>query len=278
MLVWGCGSDPLEQPGAAGGAAGAGGSAPQCDEPQGYASTHPLQFVGSVDATVRDLDGNAPTDLLVQVCGINKCISGASDSSGNALVSVNDDLTRPAFKYGDGLTYGKVALLLAEPSDMVALGTLSTPALPSSGSPITAGAIASSGGAELTVAPGASIAFDSLTYRTADEKAFRAAELPLAQAPAALDQGLGLELYVALAPLDTEFCPPATLALANSPGWSPGTPVEFYTHGLDVGEVYAPYGGFAKFADGAVSDDGAQIRAQDQTLSVLSLVAVRRRN
>jgi hypothetical protein len=271
-LAFACGSDPLEPSGSA----GAAGNAPEC-QPAGFDTLADSQYVGTVEGVVQDLDGNAPADLLVQVCGLDLCINAATDDAGFAAVTIGSDMKLPAFKYGDGLRYGKIALLLAQPTDVVDVGIVQTPALPSIGSSIAAGATSTSAGVTLEVASGASVSFDRLTYRTEDEQAFRAAELPATAAPPELDPELGLELYFALGPIDTEFCPAATLSVPNSLGWAAGTPVEFYVHGLDVGEAHAPYGGFALVGDGLVDDSGTEIRTAEQSLPVLSLVGIRRK-
>jgi hypothetical protein len=65
--------------------------------------------------------------------------------------------------------------------------------------------------------------------------------------------------------------------LPNSAGWQPGTEVEFFLHGLDIEERYAPYGGFAQFAEGEVAADGTSIVTTQGGLPLLSLVGVRRK-
>ncbi len=283
VLALGCSSEPLDDS-ASGGAgstsngSGAGGGAPgmTCETAGGYPTAAEAQFVGSVQAALVGTDGATPSDVSVQVCGLDLCINGSTEPGGAAFVSVGSDMKLPAFKYGDGVAFGKIALLLPVPTDSVDLGTVYVPALPLTGAPISAGATSNSGGVELEVASGSTVTFDRLTYRTEAEQAFRAAELPVAQAPDGLDPGLGFELYFALGPPDTEFCPPATLAVPNTANFPPGTKVDFYLHGLDVDAPYAPYGGFMKFSEGSVSEDGQSIRSAEQSLPVLSLVAIKR--
>ena len=50
-----------------------------------------------------------------------------------------------------------------------------------------------------------------------------------------------------------------TLTVSNDTGWPAGTAVEFFVHGTDVGEYWAPWGGWAKVSDGQVSADGKTI-------------------
>ncbi len=275
-LAIACASEPLDDQSASGGG-GTAGSSPTCDEPPGYPTSAEQQLVGTVDAMLVDLEGTPRSDVMVQVCGLDVCISGMVMEGGLASTTVGSMMTLPAFKYGDGYKYGRVALLLPSPTEAVDLGTVSVPPLPSAGAAISAGAVTSSGGVALELDANAGVTFDRLTYRTADEQAFRATELPVDQAPAGLDPGLGFETYFALGPPDTEFCPPATLVVPNSLGLSPGDEVEFFLHGLDVEERYAPYGGFTKFASGTVSDDGLTIRSSERSLPLLSLVAIKRR-
>jgi hypothetical protein len=250
---------------------------PMVCEAEGHVTSAEAQPVGSVEATVQDLAGNAPSGLLVQVCGLDLCINGETDQSGYAAVSVGDSMLLPAFKYGDGLRYGKLALLLSDASGSVDLGELALPVMPTTGFAIAQGAIASSAGVELSVAEGATVTFDRLTYRTEDEQAFRAAELPPDRAPAGFGEGFDFELFYSLGPLDTELCPAASLSLPNGAGFEPGSEVELFLHGLDIAERHAPYGGFAKFADGVVSDDGETILTTSGGLPLISLVAVRRK-
>ena len=58
--------------------------------------------------------------------------------------------------------------------------------------------------------------------------------------------------------------------------WAAGAAVEFYIHGLDVGQEWAPYAGWAKVSDGKVSDDGTEVVTADgQGIPVLSTFGVR---
>jgi hypothetical protein len=262
-----CSSEPLD---------GEPADTPECEAPDVEPSAADPQFVGSVSATVLDVDGEPlPSDPLVQVCGLDVCVNAETGSEGTVSVGVAQDIRLPAFKYGDGLTSGKLALLLPSPTDEVEIGTVRTPVLPVLGDEIAAGATARSSDVELTVEEGALVDFDTLVYKTDDEKAFRAAPLLPGDAPDDYDQGYGFDLYFALAPLETEFCPEASLTVPNLAELDPGAAVEFFIQGLVVEERYAPYAGFTKVAEGRVSDDGETIATESGGLPVLSLVAIR---
>ena len=273
----GCGSDPVAAP--------AEEPAPVvCDEGPGYLDDSVMpQHVGPVSAELLDTTGEpAAEGLLVQVCGVNVgpnvCVNGDVRAGGLTSVPTDHDIPKPAFKYGDGLVYGKVALLLPEPSDSVELDTLHVPLLPAVGAPMRGGASAESGGVRLIVEAGTTLQFDLLLYRTPEDQAFRAAELPPELFPTLLDQGAGLELVFTLAPLDTTLCPAAGLEVPNSAGWEPGTPVDFLLQGLDIDrQPWAPYGEWAVFAGGEVDATGERIVPTDGGLPVVSNVGVRRR-
>jgi len=277
IALAGCGSDPVPAP--------ADEPVPMvCDDGPGYSDDSVLpQHVGPVSARLLDTDGApAAEGLLVQVCGVNVganvCVNGEVRADGLTSVPTDHDIPKPAFKYGDGLVYGKVALLLPEPSDNVELDTLHVPLLPAVGAPVRGGATAESGGVRLVVDAGTTVEFDLLIYRTPEDQAFRARELPPEQFPALLDQGAGIELVFTLAPLETTLCPAAALEVPNSAGWEPGTQVEFLLQGLDIDrQPWAPYGAWAVFAEGEVEASGERIVTIDGGLPVVSNVGVRRR-
>jgi hypothetical protein len=263
-----CSSEPLDDDPA--------GDAPECEAPEFEPSLADPQYVGSVSATVLGLDGEPlPSDPLVQVCGLDICINAETASDGSVSVGVDQDIKLPAIKYGDGLTSGKLALLLPSNTDEVEAGTLRAPVLPTSGDPIAAGATASSNGIDLIVEDGAVVDFDTLVYQSDDEQAFRAAPVLAKDVPPGFDQGYGFDLYVALAPLETEICPPAGLVVPNAAELDAGAEVEFIIQGLEADEHFAPYAGFAKVADGHVSEDGETIAIESGGLPALSLVAIR---
>lgn len=231
-------------------------------------------------ATVLDINGNALENILVQACGLDQCFNGTTNASGFASVVVNKEIKKPAFKYGglsqNGTITGKFAVLLkAGQND---LGNVVTLPLPAMGSPLAAGKSAVSGGVTITLAANATIEHDSIVYDSEDLQGFRADQVPMGQEPAGLDPALKLELLFAVSPIDSFFCPPAQVSVANSLGWAPGTAVEFFALGLDVGEEYLPYGEWAKASDGAVSADGLKIEtAASGGLPVLTAFGIRKK-
>jgi hypothetical protein len=255
-----------------------------CEEGPGYLDeTITAQHVGPVRAVIFDTE-SSPVDegLLVQVCGVNVgsniCVNGEVTAAGRVEVATDNDIPKPAFKYGDGLAYGKLALLLPDPSDDVDFETLYLPRLPALGAALGAGQTSESGGVRIVVQPGTAIHVDPLFYRTPEEQAFRAAELSPELFPPGLDRGTGLELVFTLAPLDMTFCPGAELQLPNTPGWAPGTEVELLLQGLDIDrQPWAPYGEWAVFATGEVEAEGERIVTTEGTLPILSNVGVRRK-
>jgi hypothetical protein len=229
-----------------------------------------------VSAVVLDTSGEPVSELLAQVCGTDLCINAQTDQLGAVRVTADELITKPAFKYGDGVTHAKFAQPLA--SGVNELGNVTTVAFPalSLGAPLVPGASSASGAVTLTLQPGTVVEIDPFDYPELEQQTFRAAVMPALSAPAAVDETLGLELIVALAPVQTTFCPAAALAVDNQAGWAPGSAVEFFLHGVDIEEQWAPYAGWAKVSDGTVSADGARVETSlDGGIPVLSVVGVR---
>ncbi len=87
-----------------------------------------------------------------------------------------------------------------------------------------------------------------------------------------------------MAPTETTLCPPVKVTVAlphatmtpNDLGWAAGTAVEFWMTTADVGQTYAPYAGWAKMSDGAVSTDGMSVSTADgQGFILLENFAIR---
>jgi hypothetical protein len=278
VLACGCGSDPEKDDDACVTSAPA-----ECDDGPGYRDETVVPgHLGGVEAVVLDETGT-PVDegLLVQVCGVNVganlCVNGEVGPGGAVNVATDFDFPKPAFKYGDGLAFGKLALLIDVPSDGADLGTVHLPRLPATGAPVRACATAESGGARLTLLPGTEVEVDLLTYRTPEDQAFRAAALPIDLVTPELDRGAGIELLYALAPIDMTFCPAAKLELPNTAGWEAGTPVEFLLQGLDIDQQpWAPYGEWAVIATGEVDASGEHVVTTDGGVRILGSIGVRR--
>lgn len=236
-----------------------------------------MQNVGMVNATVLDPMGAPVPMLLAQVCGLNLCINGTTGANGHVIVNVNTSLTQPAFKYGEGYTFARFAQPLPTQAPIV-IPVAVTVALPAVGVDFVPGKDAISGGVTLSIPAGGVVEVDTLTYDMPDKQLFRAAEIPIAKAPAAVDPALNLEMLFGVGPVETTFCPSAGVTVPNTPSWPAGTAVEFYVHGVDVSEDFAPYGGWAKASDGAVSADGKTVSsAAGGGLPVLTAFGVRKK-
>jgi hypothetical protein len=117
---------------------------------------------------------------------------------------------------------------------------------------------------------------DPFDFGTPDLRKFRAAAVSTQNPPAAVDASLGFGILYALTPSATELCPPAALTVPNSANFPAGSAVEVYLHGIDIAEVWAPYGGWAKVSDGTVSADGKTISTSEGGgLPALSVIGVR---
>ena len=243
----------------------------------GEAALRPFE---SLTARVVDLAGVAASGISAQACGVNLCLYGTTEEDGTVSILQSQSLDRPAFKYGLGRDFIKVALPL--PADArLELGEQRTARLPpaSEGARWSIGGQTTSGDVTLTLAADTrELDFDPFDFDSEQLRLFRAVGIPPDQAPDAVDASLGLELLYGMTPVDTELCPPARLEVPNEPGWPAGAAVEVFLHGVDVAERWAPYGGWAKVSDAAVSPDGAKIITADGGgLPVLGLVGMRRR-
>jgi hypothetical protein len=284
-LAWcvGCTStpaDPETNGGAgesnAGGTTASGGKGGSSSVERCPAGTNPSgdpnpTELGTVSGQLVDEQGDPTSAGLVQVCGKDICINARVGKSGKLAEVVDDTLDTPACKFGDGLTWGKLALPLESGDND--LGTLTTVRLPdfSESVPFTPGASISSGGVSLTLAPEARVEVDFLTYEDEVQQGFRAAPLPEA-ALTQLDQGFAAGFV--LSPVETRICPSPALSLENTANLTPGTALELLVLGLDVAEHLAPYGQWQKVGEGVVSDDGATLEFPEG-LPVLTAIGIR---
>lgn len=218
-------------------------------------------------------------DILAQLCGLDLCLGGNTNATGYVQVS-GDGLAilQPAFKIGDGLVYAKMLRPLG-PGDVV-FDSFVTPKLPpmAQGAKLAPGTIMQSAGTSLELAAGGAFEVDILLFDDPTTQVYRAASIPAAAMdPSFVVGGPKLEVFHALAPTGTLSCPPAKFTMANDAGWAAGTSVEFFVLGMEVSEVWAPYGEFGKVSDGRVSDDGKTISTTDgQGLPILGIIGVRR--
>jgi len=278
-----CTSDPAEpdaNAGAAGepssaGSSGNGGKTgatpercPDGTNPRGDAKPVDL---GIVSGQLVDEQGDPTSAGLVQICGKDICINAKVGSSGKLAENVGQTLDTPACKFGDGLTWGKLALPLD--SGDTELGSLTTVRLPefSESVAFVPGESITSGGVTLHLDAKASVEVDTLTYEDDSQRGFRAAALPEA-ALAQLKQDFVAGF--ALSPVETRICPSPALSLENTANLPPGTALTLLVLGLDVSEHLAPYAAWQEVGEGHVSDDGATLEFPDG-LPLLSTLAVR---
>jgi hypothetical protein len=283
--------------GAAGSTGGAAGQA-ACG-PHGTFGGGETSLTGlSATAAIVDEMGAPVAGQLIMLCGINLCEAPkVTGVDGKVTISTTLPLKRPAFRYGDGVKY---AFLLA-PLDgastdfttgghVLATGKLSD----KPGATLTAGASATSGAVTVTVAAGGTIGINGLVYDTPESQKLRAVALPLSNlgpvvASAKTPSGtpVTFSLVYGVSPIDTIFCPAAKVTVAlphataspNDLGWAPGTAVELWVAGADVGQADAPYAGWAKMSDGVVSADGATVSTKDgaqQGFVTLQTFAIRK--
>jgi hypothetical protein len=276
---------------ATGGTAGAG---PSCSPSMTYGGGETSMTGASVTATVVDETG-APIAVgqPVYLCGINIC-EAPGETMANGAVSIQTAMSmkKAAIKVGDGVAYAEIAIPLTMMTTDFTTGghVLTTGKLSNKpGATLTPGASATSGDVTVTLAAGASVGINGLTYDTADSQKLRAVNIPIANdgpwiAPIAADGGMGASLLYGVAPSETLFCPLAKITVAlshattspNDLGWAPGAAVEFWITTIDTGQYYAPYAGWAKTSDGVVSADGASVSTVDgQGFIALDIFAIR---
>jgi hypothetical protein len=263
LLAAACSSDPAAPAtdGAAGDAHGGGPGKPGVGSeacPEGtnpHGQPNPLS-IGVVSGELVDEQGEPTTAGLVQICGIDVCNNAKVGSNGKFVESVGVTIDTPACKFGDGFTWAKLALPIAEGD--TELGKLVTVRLPEyeGAPPLTPGKTVSSGGVSLELTPSAHVQVNSLDYETEAERGFRAVALPEA-ARARLE--MDFEVAFALSPLETRICPSPSLSLENLTELDPGTELELYVLGLDASEELVPYARWSKVGEGQVSEDGASL-------------------
>lgn len=236
----------------------------------GFAGNEPVVHVTVATGTVHDLAAAPIGNLPVTILGVDLALAGKTSGAGGFSLAINQNLKRPALIFGDGLTYARLAAPVTTGAPDLAL--VDAP-LPATGAAIAAGATATSGPLTLAVPTGASVAIDTLTYDTPDKQQLRAVAIPIASESAVVPAAMNFELLIGVAPVDSLFCPPATLTVPNSPGWPANAAVEVFGLETDVGQEWAPFGQWGKLADGHVSADGLTISAP---LAVLKNLALRR--
>jgi hypothetical protein len=231
-----------------------------------------------VSASLVEPSGQAIGNVYVQVCGINECYTGFSDRGGKTVVTVDQPLVLPAFKYGDGYDFAELAAPLSAKPDQD-LGRIVAVPLPSydDGAAFSAGGTVTSGDLTLLLEPGTHIDYDELTYPDPPEQVFRSASVPLSDSKLAFPPSLGFELGYGVAPILTKLCPSAGLSAKNTLAWEPGTAVEVFVQGLETNEAWAAYGTWTHVAEASVSSDGSSIDTTSGGIPILSAIALRRK-
>ncbi|MBK8258951.1 MAG: hypothetical protein IPK82_40610 [Polyangiaceae bacterium] len=254
---------------------GTGGTPVECEGP-GYEGNEADVNIGKVSASVIDQNGDPAAQTAAQVCGTDICIAETTGDNGSVTVLVNQTLKKPAFKYGDGIVYSKLAILLeAGDFEFTNLVTSKLPPI-GQGDAFASGASVSSSGVTIDIPAGGIAEVDSLIYPEPVDQVFRAAEIPVSPDMPGVDPSLGIEAIFGVAPLETVFCPPAKVHFPNTAGLPAGADVEILIQGLDALQHWAPYGEWLKVSDGKVSADGSEIVTVDgQGLPVLSTFGVR---
>jgi hypothetical protein len=268
----------------AAGQTGAGGAA-SCAPRASYGGGETSMAGASVTASIVDETGTPVAGQPTYICGLDLCSAPAvTDSAGHVSVQTTLTMKKPAFKYGDGVSYAELSIpLTAATTDftaggkLLALGKLAG----KPGVPLAPGSSATSGDVTIAVPAGATVGIDTLVYDTADSQMFRAVAVPLTNLGPVLDPvevagaPADFSLLYGVGPAETTLCPPAKISVAlphataaadNDLGWVPGTAVEFWITTTDTGQTYAPYAGWAKMSDGVVSADGSTATTLDGAL------------
>ena len=163
-----------------------------------------------------------------------------TDAAGHVSIQTTLNMKKPAFKYGDGLSYAELSIpLTAATTDftaggkVLALGKLAG----KTGAPLTPGSAATSGDVTILLPSGAIVGIDTLVYDTPDSQMFRAVTVPLTNVGPVLDSvqvagaPANFALLYGVGPAETTLCAPAeefavklphtTAAANNNLGWAP---------------------------------------------------------
>jgi hypothetical protein len=232
--------------------------------------------VVSADAQLIDPTGAPVTGQIVLLCGLNTCsLPVASDAQGKVHFALCVNMVKPALKVLGGANYASFAAAMSAPTETFPPITL-TP-LPATGVAFpTTGGTVSSAGVSLQVAAGA-VTFDSSQPDDPNSVEFRAASVPLADAPPGLDAALGVKALWALAPANATIAPAAILTVPNPDptDWTAGTKIDFVMNSIDE-DPKAPvaYGTWGLVCTGTVSADGTTISTDVGTGKGLPLTGV----
>ena len=136
------------------------------------------------------------------------------------------------------------------------------------------------GDVTLSLAAGTEIHISIIDNPDANARTFRSVTFsPTDGTFPGVDPALNLEMLYGMAPYDMVFCPAAKMTVPNPNNWTAGAAVEFYLHGTKTFDHNAPYGGWAKVADGAVSSDGTTVSTNDgQGIPEVGLIGLKLAN
>lgn len=246
---------------------GTGGDAPVCPG-KGYAGGETPAMPNSVTATIVDQTGAAVANQPVFICGTDICSApGTTGADGKVTITTNLTMKKPAFKFGDAVTYSELSIPISMTDTNV--GTVGTPKLPATGPALVAGMDATVGNIKLSIPAGAGIVVNELLYDTPEKQQLRVVEMPLTNlgpvlTPVQIDGApANFEVLYGLSPAGTTVCPAAKITVPNTKAWPAGTQVEFFVTTVDTAQEFAPYAGWAKMSDGAVSADGTTVSTAD---------------
>jgi hypothetical protein len=235
---------------------------------------------GSAKATIVDETGTPVVGTSLFICGIDLCSNpGTTKTGGAAFISTTMMMKKPAFKYGDGISYAEMAIPLTMMTTDFTTGGLSLATANLTnvvGADLTPGMSAVSGDVTVALTPNASVTFLP-AFGTTDMQKFRAVSIPLTNVGPILNPVMAgsnpanFKLLYGMSPAGTNVCPAAKVTVAlphatmmpNDFGWTAGAMVEFWIMTTDTGQTYAPYAGWAKMSDGTVSADGKSVSTVD---------------
>jgi hypothetical protein len=248
-----------------------------CDAP-GYGGGEKAHMVEYADVDVVDGNEQILTDYFVTLCGLDICENGKTDKAGHARIERYGNMKKPAIKLGDGCVHVKMAIPAPESAqDITFSQPVYLPELPKDGATLTPGQTATSGDVSVTLEAKAVVTFEDEHYPTKTMQELRAVPLPVDKVKA-LVASEGLDLAWGVGPQNTHVCPPAKVSVPNSEGWAAGQEVDFYFHGVNTEQDFAPYAGWTKIAGGQVSADGKTIEtAAGEGFPILGVFGLKRR-
>lgn len=231
----------------------------------------------SLVATILDEDGEPIPDLLAQACGTNICLNAKTNASGRASISETTEIAKLAFKYGDGLHYAHVAILLDEEEQQHDLGELTTLRLPDgdSANGFSPGVSVTSSDATLLLQEDTEVSVDFLSYPDEEDHVFVARQFPDDALPKSIAE-LAFDAVWVFGPQKTKFCPPAKLTLPNTAGLPAGTKLELHLLVTGIEGEFAPYAEWGRVSAATVNSSGTAIETDDDSgLPELGVVGLR---